>query len=266
MGWPYAEVIGEPIAHSLSPAIHNFWLETLHIDAEYRATLVPEAALAEYFRKRRVDPDWRGCNIAMPHKQAALAVIDHQDPVSRRIGALNTIVRRDSALFGHNTDWQAINLVLDTDRLRPERAVIIGTGGAARAALEEMRQAGVGQVDFVSRSPVRARGLLAEFGLVGDVLGPGDLPVADLLINASPLGMQGYPAPDLDLSNIRLMVFDMVYRPTETELLRRAQARGLRTVDGLAMLIHQAAMAFEYFFQRTPNPVDSPALRERLTS
>ena len=266
MGRPYAEVIGDPIAHSLSPAIHNFWLGTLGIGGEYRATEVADTALDDFVVTRRADPDWRGCNVAMPHKQAARAMIDHEDPVTRRIGALNTIVRRDSVLFGHNTDWQAINLVLEMDRLRPRKAVIIGTGGAARAALEEMRQSGIERVDLVSRSPTGARALLAEFALAGDVLGPGEVPVADLLINASPLGMHGYPELELDLSKIRSMVFDMVYRPVETELLRRARARGLRTVDGVDMLIHQAAMAFTHFFGQAPDPVDSLELRARLTS
>ena len=204
----------------------------------------------------------------MPLKAAAFEQVDHVDPVTRRIGALNTITRHETGLIGTNTDWQAINLILDRKGLHPRRAAIVGTGGAARAALEEMRQAKIEQVDLVSRSPDRARALLIEFGLSGEVLPPEGAPTADLLINASPLGMTGQPVLPIELGNVAVggTVFDMVYSPVETRLLGQARSRGLRTIDGLTMLVHQAALAFANFFGDAPDPVESGELRERLTS
>ncbi len=264
----FAEVIGDPIAHSLSPDIHSHWIEQSALEANYQATRVTMKGLQAFLQKRQVDPDWRGCNVAMPLKCAAMDYVDHVDPVSRRIGALNTIVRDEKSLLGLNTDWKAIHLLLDMERLRPERVIIVGTGGAARSALEEMRQAGVEEVALISRSPRHARVLLAEFGLRGEVIGPGAAPVADLLINASPLGMTGYPPLELDLSRMANggTVFDMVYSPADTDLLKAARQRGLRTIDGLSMLIQQAALAFAHFFERTPVFSDGAELRGKLTS
>ncbi|HET9427573.1 MAG TPA: shikimate dehydrogenase [Allosphingosinicella sp.] len=265
---PYAEVIGDPIEHSLSPKIHQYWLDELGIDARYRATRVAPVELPAYLQGCRGDADWRGCNLTMPLKTAALELVDDVDPVTRRIGALNVIVRQEDRLIGANTDRQAIAFLLESNRCYPSRVAIVGTGGVARAALAQMRQAKVHQVDLVSRSPERARALLAEFGLSGHVIELGGRPVADLLINASPLGMTGHPPLALDLSGLAAdaTVFEMVYMPIETHLLRRARHRGLRTIDGLTMLIRQAAFAFEFFFGRLPEPVDPSILRDRLTS
>ncbi len=268
MGIPYAEVIGDPIAHSKSPLIHKFWLEKLGIDGDYRATRVKADELTTYLESRRADPDWRGCNVAMPLKGAAWRLVDHVDPSTRRLRSLNAIVRHEDHLAGANTDWVGLNLALDTERLRPERAAIIGTGGAARAAMEEMRQAKVRLVSVVSRSIDIATRLLADFVLHGEVVEPGAAPTADLLINASPLGMAGYPPQSVGLGNLSsgATVLDMVYVPADTELLRMARDRGLRTVDGLTMLTDQAAMAFTYFFKDSPEPADSPEARKLLVS
>lgn len=266
MGVPYAEAIGDPIAHSKSPLIHKFWLRKLGIEGDYWATRVTADELPAYLEARRADPDWRGCNVTMPLKEAAYELLD-VDPSTRRIGALNTVVRYEDMLIGHNTDWQALNLALDTYRLNPRRAVIIGTGGAACAALEEMRVNRVPQVDIVSRHPDKAEALLQRFGLSGDALRHEASPKADLLVNASPLGMEGFPPLDIDLSNLvaGATVVEMVYRPLETPLLRAARAAGFRTIDGLRMLMEQAAMAFTFFFKDSPHPIDDDRLRELLT-
>lgn len=266
MGVPYAEVIGDPIAHSKSPLLHNFWLGKLGIEGDYRAIRVPPDELPAYLAARRADPNWRGCNVTMPLKEAAYELLD-VDPSTRRIGALNTVVRYEDVLIGHNTDWQALNLALETYRLRPERAVIVGTGGAARSALEEMRGNRVPHVSIVTRDQVKAEALLERFGLSGNVLRHGTAPEADLLINASPLGMEGFPPLDIDLSGLAegATVVDMVYRPLETPLLQAARAAGVRTIDGLQMLIEQAAMAFTFFFKASPHPIDDDELRELLT-
>ena len=266
MGVPYAEVIGDPIVHSKSPAIHKFWLETLGIEGDYRALQVTVAELPAYLESRRTDPDWRGCNVAMPLKEAAFGLVD-RDPITRRIGALNTVVRYQDSLMGTNTDWQGINLALDTVRLDPQRVAIVGTGGGARAALAEMRMQKPPHVMLISRTPDKAAALLDHFGLSGEGLPLGAAPEADLLINASPLGMAGFPPLELDLARLAegATVLDMVYNPLETPLLRTARARGLRAIDGLTMLIQQASMAFTHFFHIPPDPAETLELRERLT-
>lgn len=270
MGVPYAEVIGAPITHSRSPAIHTFWLETLGLRGDYRASRVTEAELAEYFAARRQDPDWRGCNVTMPLKTAVQPFLDDSDEAACRIGAVNT-VRRDEAgrLTGMNTDWKGVHFAVDTSRLAPRSAALIGTGGGARAALEEMRRGRVPHVVLVSRSPDKAEALLRDFGLDGEVVTHGEALEVDVLINASPLGMAAHPPLEIDLTRLpaSAIVMDMVYDPRETALLREARALGLRTVDGLTMLIGQAATAFCCFFGEMPGePFDTPELRARLAA
>ena len=271
MGIPYAEVIGDPIAHSKSPLIHNFWLEKLGIVAEYRALRVTREELPGYLHERRSDPDWRGCNVTMPLKAEARSLVDHQEPSVRRIGALNTIIRYDhdgATLMGANSDWLGVHFALEGVPLAGASVVIIGTGGAARAALEEMRQAKVDRVTLISRSQAKAEALLRYWELRGDVAPLGTAPAGDVLINGSPLGMTGYPDLQIDLSALPkdAVVFDMIYDPVETPLLANARSRGLRTVDGLSMLINQAAMAFNYFFKDSPaGQYREEELRELLT-
>jgi shikimate dehydrogenase len=267
MGIPYAEVIGDPVDHSKSPLIHEFWLRRLRIEGEYKTVRVTADELPAYFESRRTDHDWRGCNVTMPLKEAALALLD-ANRATRRIGAVNTVVRYEDRLTGLNTDWQALNLAIDTHRLQPRQAAIIGTGGAARAALEELRGNQVPHVVLVSRNENKAAALLAHFGLRGEVLPPGARPAADLLINASPLGMRGFPPLDIDLSGLwpGAMVVEMVYQPLETALLSDARRRGFRVIDGLTMLIEQASMAFIHFFKVAEPRAGRAELRELLTS
>lgn len=267
MGVPFAEVIGDPVAHSKSPAIHKFWLGRLGIEGDYRATRVSADELPAYFESRRTDPDWRGCNVTMPLKEAAFGLIDC-DPVTRRIGALNTVLRVEDLLLGTNTDWTGLNLALDTFRLDPQRVAIVGAGGAARAALADMRLQKVPHVILINRSEAKAQALLDRFELAGEVRPLGATPDADLLINASALGMTGYPPLEIGLDALTAdaTVLDMVYRPLETPLLVAARRRGLNAIDGLTMLINQASMAFTHFFKIAPEPAESPELRELLTS
>lgn len=266
MGVPYAEVIGDPIAHSKSPLIHRHWLGQMGFDGDYRATRVTADELPAYLESRRRDPDWRGCNVTMPLKKTVMAEVDAVDPFARRIGAVNTVVRRDEALEGINTDWIGVNLALGESRSGDD-VVVIGAGGAARAVLAELRMAKPRSIVIMNRSLERARELLERFGLEGDVRPIGAISPADLLINASSLGMAGQPPLDVDLSAMRpgSTVFDLVYHPLETELLKRARAAGLRTLDGLEMLVWQASMAFTHFFGAPPEPAWTPELRELLT-
>ena len=256
----YAEVIGDPISHSKSPLIHKFWLQKLGIVADYRAHHVKADVLPGYFAERANDPNWRGCNVTIPHK---LAVLDHvADPggVRDSIGAANTIFRnRDGELQATNTDAAGFfGPISDIDWVGAP-VVVIGAGGAARAILFALAQADVGDVTLHARSPLKAAALLARFGLKGRVLAmDAALPPAALLVNTSPLGMVGQPPLVLDLSPLPddACVYDIVYNPLETGLLKAAKARGLETIDGLEMLIGQAALAFEMFFGVAP-PADS---------
>lgn len=269
-GSVYAEVIGDPIVHSKSPLIHNFWIKALGLDAEYRAAHVTPAGLADYIAARRKDPDWRGCNVTIPHK---LAVMDHvADPgqIRSSIGAMNTIARDDSGLlFGTNTDAGGFYAPLAESDFTGAHVAVIGAGGAARAVLFALARMGVGQVTIHARNALKAMGLLASFGLKGQVRAMQDpLAAADMLVNTSPLGMTGFDSLDLDLTPLpdSALVYDIVYIPRETALLKAAKARGLDTIDGLDMLIGQAAVAFEIFFEVAPPRDGDDRLRALLTA
>lgn len=284
MTTPYAEVIGDPIVQSKSPAIHTFWLEKLGIDAQYRAAHVTREGLADYIAARRSDPDWCGCNVTMPHKQAVMPLLDAIDPQAARIGAVNTVVRgADGTLTGYNTDAAGfleplLPLLTQTHLYRMAR--ILGTGGAARAIVAALADQGFTLV-LAARDPAKARALLDELAPKGehhavdlahfapetDFAFDDRDQLLDLVINASPLGMAGQPPLQFDFSHAPpgSVVYDIVTHPLDTPFLIEARARGFATIDGLAMLIGQAAVAFEKFFgQRPPRDCDG-ALRKLLT-
>lgn len=267
---PYAEVIGDPIAHSKSPLIHGFWLEALGIAGDYRRAHVRPDGLAAYIAERRADPDWRGCNVTIPHKVAVMDLVDDPGNIRGTIGAMNTVVRQpDGALIGTNTDAAGFYAPLAELDLEGAPVAVVGAGGAARAVLFALARAKVGPVTILNRSPLKAMGLLATFGLKGDVVAlDAPLPPAALLVNASSLGMTGQPPLDLDLTPLpeEAIVYDLVYAPLRTGLLAAAEARGLDTVDGLDMLIGQAALAFELFFGRPPPEGRDDELRALLTA
>lgn len=267
---PFAEVIGDPISQSKSPLIHKFWLDRLAIDADYRAHHVTPDALADYIEQRRADPAWRGCNVTLPHKIAIMDLVSDPGGVRDKIGAMNTIVRQaDGSLIGTNTDAAGFMAPIADINWVGKHAVIIGAGGAARAVVFALKQVGIGEITIVARSGLKATGLLMQASVKGSVL-PMDalLPKADLLINASPLGMTGKPPLELDLDPLRAdaLVYDLVYAPLKTDLLRAAKQRDLAVVDGLDMLIGQAALAFELFFGATPPMEHDAELRKLLTA
>lgn len=268
-GRPYAEVIGDPIAQSKSPLIHNFWLEKLRIDAEYRACHVRPEELVDYFTARRADQAWRGCNVTVPHKVACLPLLDGVHRTAHKIGAANTVTRNAKGeLHGRNTDVDGIARTLDMmDERRGRHVIIIGAGGAARAMCAAIAPLQPASVTIVNRSREKALELLAHFALPGEVAEFGVLPPADLIVNASPLGMAGQPPLEVSLAaqTSSAFVFDMVYAPLETELLRKARERGLRSTNGLTMLIEQAAVAFAGFFGRSAPRKYNVELRELLT-
>ena len=264
----YAEVIGHPISHSKSPLIHQFWLRQLGLLGDYRAHDVLPQDLAQYFETRAQDPEWRGCNITIPHKIAALDFVTDPGDVRSSIGAVNTVFRNEAGtLVATNTDAGGFYGPIADIPLVGETAIVIGAGGAARAVLFALAQADIGEVVLVARNALKAAGLLAHFGLKGKVIGfDARLPDAALLVNASPLGMVGQDALEIDLSPLPeyAVVYDLVYAPIETALLKAARARDLEAVDGLEMLVGQAAIAFELFFGVAPPDDAENALRALL--
>ena len=248
---PYAEVIGDPVAHSKSPTIHRFWIEKLGLDADYRARHVTPAGLAGYFSDRRADPDWRGCNVTIPHKGAALDHADRWLDPAAKAGATNCIFADPTGLLATNTDIGGFLEPLAGIALAGKHAFVIGAGGAARAVVLALAERGIGRLTVCNRDLKKARGLVAGLGIDVEAVALAEAaPDADLLVNASPLGMAGYPDPPISVARLpeEAVVYDLVYAPLETRLLAAARARGLRTIDGLAMLVGQAAAAFSLFF------------------
>lgn len=267
---PYAEVIGDPISHSKSPLIHRFWIEALGLNADYRACHVLPDDLAAYLEKARADSVWRGCNVTLPHKVAIMDLVDDPGNVRGTIGAMNTLLRRpDGSVIGTNTDAAGFAAPISGLELAGKPVAVIGAGGAARAVLFALAQLGAGPVTIYNRSPLKGAALLSMFGLKGEVKALGAaLPPVALLVNTSSLGMAGQPALDIDLDPLpdEAVVYDIVYAPLETKLLAQAHARGLETVDGLEMLVGQAALAFELFFGQAPPRERDEELRALLTA
>ncbi|XUU61396.1 shikimate dehydrogenase [Erythrobacter sp. HA6-11] len=278
----YAEVIGDPIAQSKSPLIHGFWLEKLGIEADYRACHVKPEELSDYFAERRADANWRGCNITMPHKQSAMAFVDRVEPIAEAIGAINTVYRDGDTLVGANTDGAGFLEPL-RDELAQEHyfrmARILGTGGAARAIIAALAGEGFTLV-VAGRDPEKARALLNELAPDGEhhavhldhFVEPTNFAFddregcLDLVINATALGMKGQPPLSFDLSHAppRSIFYDIVYSPLETALLADAGKAGFRVLDGLNMLIGQAAIAFRHFFGEVAARDNDAELRELL--
>lgn len=273
MAIPYAEVIGDPVAHSRSPLIHGFWLEKLGLRGEYRRSRVTPRHLPGYLEEKRRDTCWRGCSVTAPLKEVAAGLVGAPPAVCGFVGAVNCITRTPlSCLVGTNTDLAGINEALRGVTLSGAHICLIGAGGAAKAALCYLLGQKVGQVTIAVRDPRRAEHLktLAP-GIRVELLpleaAAAAIAEAALVINATPLGMAGGPPmPGPILGALRhsaaRTAFDMVYAPEETSFLKAAQDAGMTAVGGLAMLIGQAAPAFELFFGApAPRQHDSELLR-----
>lgn len=281
-----AGVIGWPIAHSKSPLIHRFWLTKLGIDGDYGRFAVAPERLGDAVRALQA-LGLRGVNVTVPHKVAVMAHLNRIDPLAATVGAVNTVVVEDGALAGYNTDgvgfMEPLQSLPKDDLGFIGMAVIIGAGGAARAIATVMRNSGF-DIDIYNRDLRKAEALAATLAPIafahqfpdrpdpnGEqiVLGTdiGREVKAYVLVNTTSLGMIGQPPLNLDFDLIHpdSIAYDIVYQPLETQFLRDARARGLRTIDGLAMLIGQAAAAFALFFG-APAPREHDAeLRALLT-
>jgi len=263
---PAACLIGWPAAHSRSPLIHHYWLRTLGIEGGYVIEAVPPDEFAD-FVLRLSSRGFVGANVTIPHKERALALSKPDDRASA-VGAANTLWYSEGELCSTNTDVEGFINNLDAcapgwDKV--EEALVLGAGGASRAVLFGLIERGIKRVRLANRTLERARAL-------GDRFGPRVAPVAwesvrdllpraGLLVNTTSLGMHGQPGLELDPGLLRqdAVVADLVYVPLQTPLLAAAQGRGLKTADGLGMLLHQAVRGFELWFGRRPEV--TPELR-----
>ncbi|BCP55795.1 shikimate dehydrogenase (NADP(+)) [Kaistia sp. 32K] len=265
---PTACVIGWPVKHSRSPIIHRHWLAELGLAGDYvRHPVEPENAAA--FFAGFADGPFIGCNVTVPHKEVAFASVDQADAVASALGAVNTVWLENGKLVGSNTDAEGFIANLDQRApgfdANPGPAIVLGAGGAARAVIWALKARGFAPIHVVNRTRDRAEAMAERFGSEIRPAGWDDLPrllpQATLLVNTTSLGMEGQPPLVIDLGAARddLFVTDIVYTPLETPLLSIARARGLKTVDGLGMLLHQAAPGFERWFGRRPTV--TPELR-----
>ncbi|MGH6931590.1 MAG: shikimate dehydrogenase [Dongiaceae bacterium] len=257
-----AGVIGWPVSHSRSPKLHGFWLRQYDIDGAYMALPVHPGRLGQALRALPV-LGFAGVNITLPHKEAALALVDSATAAARRIGAVNTVmIDADGALRGDNTDGfgfiENLRASLPGWLAQTGPAVLLGAGGSARAVAAALIEAGAPEIRLVNRTAERARRLAADIGGPFHTFTWRDtgaaLAGAALLVNTTMLGMTGQPLLDLDLAPLPIdaVVNDIVYAPLETPLLARARARGHPVVDGLGMLLHQARPGFAAWFGVEP--------------
>lgn len=258
-------VIGHPIKHSKSPIIHNYWIEQGNLNGTYEAIdIAPENLKSDI--QRLIDEGYAGFNVTIPHKEAVFELCDEVDGNVEICGAVNTVVIEDGKLIGHNTD--SFGFLTNIKTAKPDfdfeegPAVVIGAGGAARAVVSGLIGHRIPEVILVNRTRERAEKIAQDIGLGTDLVEVIDwderheaLKWANLVVNASSLGMDGQPSLDLNLEELSTdaLVNDIVYSPLQTPLLKAAAERGNPTVTGIGMLLHQARPAFYEWFGMMPN-------------
>ncbi len=265
--------IGWPIHHVRSPLIHGFWLKAYGIDGEYTREAV-EPGEAHAFLRSLAARGFAGCNVTIPHKEAAFAAMDEVDPGAVAVGAVNTVWHEGGRLIGMNSDVTGFLLNLDDQVPGWDRevghAVVLGAGGAARGIVHGLRSRGIETITLANRSLSKAEAIAAGDPRRIRPVAWSDLPVAlpgaDLLVNTTSLGMSGQPPLDLALDGLKgtAIVSDIVYVPLVTPLLAEARRRGHRTAEGLGMLLHQAVPGFRKWFGVTPEV--TPALHAHLAA
>jgi shikimate dehydrogenase len=257
-----AGVVGHPVAHSRSPTIHNHWIREHGLNGSYVLLPVLPERLGDAMRGLRA-LGFAGCNLTIPHKVEAMALMDHVDPLARRMGAINTVVvGAGGSLSGYNTDGlgylQSLRDAQPGWRADAGPVAVIGAGGAARAILLSLAEAGAKEIRLTNRSPGKAEAMAQEFGAPIRAL-PWDqrhamLDGAALVVNTTSQGMAGQDPLDLSLDQLpkHALVSDIVYIPLETPLLVAARQRGNATVNGLGMLLNQARFGFQHWFGVLP--------------
>ncbi len=252
-------VVGHPIAYSRSPMLHGYWIEKYKLDGTYGREDVPPEVAADFFA--RFGTQFAGGNVTAPNKEIAFRAVAEADVTARRLEAVNTLWFEDGRMMGGNTDVYGFMANLDAGAPgwhadRP--ALVLGAGGASRAIVYGLLERGVETLWLANRTLERAQALADLFGPRVRPIGLGDtagaMREAGLIVNVTSLGMKGHPPLDIDLSPARTdaVVTDAVYVPLETPFLKAAKARGLVTVDGLGMFLHQAVPGFERWFGVRP--------------
>ena len=265
-----AGVAGWPVGHSLSPALHGFWIAEHKIDAAYVPLAIKPEDFVEAFATLP-KLGFRGVNVTLPHKETAFRLTCNHDAAALAAGAVNTVVFESGRAVGSNTDVVGFSKLLGehVSSFGGKAALVLGAGGSARAVIGALKTLGVATIAIVNRTVAKAEALATFFGGV-DVGSWGDLSrrlgTSDILVNTTSLGMQGELALDIDLSPMKPggVVVDIVYRPLETKLLAQAKARGLKAIDGLGMLMHQAQPGFQAWFGVEPKV--TPQLRAHLVA
>ncbi|MFK5978201.1 MAG: shikimate dehydrogenase [Rhizobiaceae bacterium] len=271
-----AFVIGWPVEHSRSPILHGYWLKYLKIPGTYEAVAIAPEKI-ETFIKLLPKSGFTGGNVTVPHKEAVYRLVDHRDEIANVLGAVNTVWLENGKVHGTNTDGYGFCANLDSfvpKWRQGKTAVVLGAGGASRAIIYALGKAKYSKIHIINRTLARAKAIAEEFcpHLEADLMpqnwedAPNLLGKADLLVNTTSIGMDDSDEFPLDLSNLKqqAIVTDIVYTPLLTPLLKAAKAKGYETVDGLGMLLHQAAPGFEKWFGTRPNI--TPALRDYILS
>ena len=250
-------VIGWPIKHSRSPLIHKFWLEKYNLVGDYEKIVVEPENLRQFIIDLP-DSQFSGCNVTIPHKENVFDIVTVSDPLTICIGAVNTVFTKNGAVYGLNTDGYGfisnLKFSIPSFDFAKKRCVIIGAGGASRAIIAALLAENVFEIILVNRTIQKAQKLAHHFGdniKCADIESLNKLITnADLLVNTTSLGMIGQPELEINLEKLpkSCLVTDIVYSPLETNLLKKAKTHGNRVVDGLGMLLHQAAPGFEKWF------------------
>lgn len=257
---PRAFVCGHPIKHSRSPMIHGYWLTQYGIEGSYQAVDIAPEDFSSFLKTLRAQ-GFVGGNLTIPHKEAALKIVDRLDPSASEIGAVNTVWLRDGLLWGANSDYHGFAANLDQCQPGWDKSkigVILGAGGASRAIIYALQSRGFTDIRVLNRTVSRAQDLADAFGPTVSAHSLADAKVlladAGLVVNATSVGMQGDEGLPIDPDWLapETLVSDIVYVPLETPLLAAARQRGLPTVDGLGMLLHQATLGFERWFGVQP--------------
>ena len=258
---PRACVTGHPIAHSRSPMIHNYWLKTLNIDGHYDRVDTPPDLFPEFVKSMR-SQGYVGCNVTLPNKELAYQLAEKKTARADRLRAANTLWFENGLLCADNTDIEGF--LFNLDQKAPgwdqnlDKAIVIGAGGAAASIIQGLTERGVSRLILVNRTIEKANQLAQRFSTEIEVADFTNLPQilggASFVVNTTSLGMKGQPPLDIDLSSVRsdALVTDIVYVPLITKFLEQARNQGLRIVDGLGMLLHQAAPGFEHWFGQRP--------------
>jgi shikimate dehydrogenase len=260
---PQYGIIGHPLGHTLSPALHNWALARAGLPGEYRACPLEPAGLPAFMDGMR-DGFWTGLSVTIPHKVAVMEFLDDISPRARRAGAVNTVYRDGGRLLGDNTDVPGFLAPLRALNAAPESALVLGAGGAARAVLAGLAELGVPRVLVTARSLPKAQALAAAFGAQATPWEQrASAPRAELVVNTTPLGMRGVdqgqsPWPATALFTPGQIAYDLVYNPRQTVFLARACAMAARIIGGMEMFLHQGSEQFRLWTGKT---FDLPAAR-----